>query len=133
MATPLIDNVTLTDDFADNFEELPVKNSGAIVLHVQYTKGTEAFANIQIQVSTILDDDGSEIWCDWADVDHTHGVVEHLVNSDPFRLEAGGNFRFPVMPISPREDKIRIRVRSNIAGGGTMTVFAIPDNFYYGA
>jgi hypothetical protein len=129
MATPIFDNVTLTGTPDDNVAEFDVKNVSAISIHVVYTKGTENHSHILVQFSTTRDDNGAEVWSDWADINQVGGVDHHLIESDPFKIVDTGNYRITPIPISRREDKIRLKVWADSPGAtpGTHTVFLVAD------
>jgi len=133
MATPLLDNVTLTANAVDNSAEFELKNSMGLVVHLVYNKGTENHMHIQVSFSTIKDDDGAEIWCDWARINQVSGSDHHLIENDHFKIKIAGNYRFPLIPISPREDKIRIRLYADTPGAaaGTATIYIVNDKYTY--
>lgn len=129
MATPLLDNVQITELPEDNSAEMNITNSRGLIVHVIYNQGDESHLHMQVSFSTIRDDNGSEIWSDWSDINQVSGPDKHLIENNPFKIADTGNYRFPLIPVSPREDKVRFRVYagSAVTVGGTVTLFVVND------
>jgi hypothetical protein len=125
MADPIIPTATLTADGADNEAFYNILNHDWVVIHVIYTKGTEQHGHIQCAFSTIDDDNGTEIWSDWSDINQVGGADPHLIENFPFKITETGNYRLPPTRIAPHEDRMRIRVWAENPGAtpGTMQVF----------
>ena len=129
MADPLINNVTLTANGADNEAFIDVKNAKAIALYLDYTKGDEQHMHCKVSFSSIKDDAGSEIWFDLADSDNSSGQDNHILDPDAFRLNDTGKVRIPIIPLVRREDKVRVQVWAESHGGspGSASVYYVVD------
>ena len=122
----------LTADFADNNIDAENVRQGDTVLYIDYTKGTEVAAEVQVYFdNSDRAEYGSDEWYPngvdgWWPVELTVPAstsLDHIIITPiPYRMTATGKYRVVVMKKLPRECYIRVAVRAVTPGATPGTI-----------
>jgi len=110
----VFNDISLTDDYADNQADIEKLNVSRVYLYVEYTKGDEASCELQVEFTHKDYDEGAEVWFVPSSVNETTGAVAIIPE---WQMTGAGKFRIPLLSIS-KEHKMRISAK---ATGGTPT------------